>query len=171
MGLATSRLRYRKVGAGRVKGELMETATLQKKDWTMLAIALAAGQPLAPVQLQKSVFLFGELLPDEVLPEDFYEFIPYNYGPFCPEVYRDAERLAEEGLVQISSVTAHGYSQYAATPQGIAEGDRLRKLLPSRVAEHARVIVDWVRAQTFSGLVSEIYRRYPAYRVNSVFTS
>src|SRR5215218_3201395 len=111
----------------------METSTLLKKDWTLLAIALAGGQPLSPVQLQKSVFLFGELLPDEALPEDFYEFVPYNYGPFCPEVYKDAETLAEEGLVQISSAAGHGYSQYSATPEGIAEGERLRGVLPSRV--------------------------------------
>jgi uncharacterized protein len=148
----------------------VEVATLQKQDWTLLAIALAAGQPLSPVQLQKSVFLFGKLLPDEIVPEDFYEFIPYNYGPYCSEVYRDAETLAEEGLVQISSVAVHGYSQYAATPEGIAKGDSLRALLPPRIAEHAKVIVEWVRAQTFSGLVSEIYRRYPEYRANSVFT-
>jgi uncharacterized phage-associated protein len=147
----------------------MEKSTLVKRDWTLLAISLAEGQPLSPVQLQKSVFLFGELLPRKALPEDFYKFVAYNYGPFCPEVYEDAETLAEEGLVQISSVTAHGYSQYAATPEGIAEGERLRELLPSRVAEHAKAIVDWVRAQSFRGLVSEIYRRYPKYRVNSVF--
>jgi len=148
----------------------METSTLLKEDWTLLAIALALGQPLSPVQLQKTVFLFGELLPDEVLPDDFYKFVPYNYGPFCPEVYKDAETLAEEGLVQISSVAGQGYSQYAATSEGITEGERLRELLPPSVAEHAGIIVEWVRAQTFRGLVSEIYRRYPQYRANSVFT-
>ena len=93
--------------------------------------------------------------PNEVLPEDYYEFVPYNYGPFCTEVYADAETLAEEGLVQISYVAAHGYSQYAATPEGIEEGERLYTLLPPREAEHVKLIVDWVRAQSFSGLVSE----------------
>jgi hypothetical protein len=144
--------------------------TLLKKDWTLLAIALAEGKPLSPVQLQKSVFLFGKLLPDEVLPEDFYEFAPYNYGPFCPEVYRHAEELAEEGLVQISSVATHGYSQYSATPEGLTEGQRLARLLAPDVAEHAYAIVEWVRAQTFRGLVSAIYEKYPEYRANSVFT-
>jgi len=153
-----------------VKGELMETATLQKKEWTLTAIALADGQPLSPVQLQKSVFLFGKLLPQEVLPEDFYEFVPYNYGPFCREVYADAEELAEEGLVQISSVASHGYSQYSATPDGIARADRLNDLLPPRIAKHARAIVQWVRAQSFRGLVSAIYEKYPEYQANSVFT-
>lgn len=146
----------------------METATLQKKDWTLLAIALAEGKPLSPVQLQKSVFLFGKLLPKEVLPEDSYEFVPYNYGPFCREVYMDAEELAEEGLVQISSVATHGYSQYSATPEGIAKAHRLVELLPAHVVEHARAIVEWVRAQTFKGLVSAIYEKYPEYRANSV---
>lgn len=153
-----------------MKGELVDTVTLHKKDWTLLAVALADGKPLSPVQLQKSVFLFGKLLPSEVLTEDFYEFVPYNYGPFCPEVYRDAEELAQEGLVQISSVATHGYSQYSATPAGIAEGYRVRELLPSSVAEHAKAIVEWARAQTFRGLVSAVYEKYPEYRANSVFT-
>jgi uncharacterized protein len=137
------------------EGDLMETATLQKKEWTLLVIALAGRRPLSPVHLQKSVFLIGQLLPNEVLPEDYYEFVPYNYGPFCTEVYADAETLAEEGLVQISYVAAHSYSQYAATPEGIEEGGRLYTLLPPREAEHVKLIVDWVRAQSFSGLVSE----------------
>ena len=148
----------------------MDTTTLQKKDWTLLAIALAEGKPLSPVQLQKSVFLFGKLLPSEALPEDFYEFAPYNYGPFCSEVYRDAEELAQAGLVQISSVATHSYSQYSATPAGIAEGYRVRELLPSNVDEHAQAIVEWVRAQTFKALVSAVYEKYPEYRTNSVFT-
>jgi hypothetical protein len=169
-GFTRGKLEYGKRDTASVKGRRVETTTLQKKDWTLLAIALAEGKPLSPVQLQKSVFLFGKLLPDEVLPEDFYEFVPYNYGPFCPEVYRDAEELAEEELVQISSVSAHGYSQYSATPEGIEEGRRLVELLPYRVAEHARVIVEWVRAQTFRALVSAIYERFPEYRANSVFT-
>jgi hypothetical protein len=168
--LATSRLRYREVEVSRVKGDSVETTTLRNKDWTLLAIALADGGPLSPVQLQKTVFLFGKLLPDEVLPEDFYEFVPYNYGPFCREVYTDAEELAEEGLVQISSVMGHGYSQYSATPEGIEEGRSLLAFLEPYVAEHARVIVEWVRAQTFRGLVSTIYEKYPEYRANSVFT-
>jgi hypothetical protein len=79
----------------------METVPLRKKEWTLVVIVLAGGRPLSPVQLQKSVVLVGELLPNNVLPEDFYVFEPYNYGPFCPEVYADAEKLAEEGLVQI----------------------------------------------------------------------
>ena len=81
----------------------METATLQRKDWTLLAIALAGGLPLSPAQLQKAVFLFGEQMPKDVLPEDFYDFQPYNYGPFCRDVYTDAEELAAEGLVEISA--------------------------------------------------------------------
>ena len=60
----------------------METATLQKKEWTLLVIALAGGRPLSPVELQKSVFLMGQLLPNEVLPEDYFEFVSYNCGPF-----------------------------------------------------------------------------------------
>lgn len=148
----------------------MESTTLNKKDWTLLAIAFAEGKPLSPVQLQKTLFLFGELLPRQALPEDFYEFEPYNYGPFCSAVYRDAEALAEENLAQIGSAPTHGYAQYSVAFGGEIEGESLAALLPQDILAHAREIAEWVRAQSFRGLVSEIYRQYPAYRVNSVFS-
>jgi hypothetical protein len=34
--------------------------------WTLLAISVANGKTLSPVQVQKSLFLLGRMLPDEV---------------------------------------------------------------------------------------------------------
>jgi hypothetical protein len=112
---------------------------------------------------------FGEQLGKSV-PEDYYLFIPYNYGPFCRDVYVDAEALAQEGLVSINPVAIYGYSEYSATPEGVAKGNETAKALPDEAADQARDIVAWVRQQSFRGLVSAIYERYPTYKANSVFT-
>ena len=85
-------------------------------------------------------------------------------------MYNDAEALAEDGLVHISTGASHGYSQYSATGEGIEESHRLCERLPEAMVAHGRVIVSWVRQQSFRGLVSAIYEKYPNYRVNSVFT-
>ena len=167
--LTASKLGRSRSNVARVKGKQMGSTTLHKRDWTLLAIALAGGKSLSPVQLQKSVFLFGEQLTN-IVPENFYNFGPYNYGPFCRDVYKDAEALAQEGFLTISTATPYGYSEYSATPEGVARGNEVAEALPDEVVAHAREIVDWVRQQSFRGLVSAIYERYPNYKANSVFT-
>src|SRR5436190_18669612 len=80
---------------------------MEPKDWTLLVISAADSRGLSPVQLQKSLFLLerrlSEEAPAEKLGESFYEFVPYNYGPFDVKVYQDAEALEERGLVTIQS--------------------------------------------------------------------
>lgn len=141
---------------------------LTNREWTLLAIALAEGKPLSPVQLQKSVFLFGKQMP-EVVSEDFYDFAPYNYGPFCSDVYADVEVLAQEGLATIITPVNRKYSEYCATPEGISKGRELVELLPGQAVGRAQTIVDWVRKQSFKSLVSAVYEEYPDYKVNSIF--
>src|SRR5215218_4144725 len=99
---------------------------MERKDWNLLVIAAALGQPLSPVQLQKCLFILGRELPNEV-GSNYYEFIPYDYGPFAVEVYRDAEQLAAQGLVAIQISSGQKWKQYAATPAGMANAKRLKE--------------------------------------------
>lgn len=143
--------------------------TLEKKDWTLLALALADGKPLSPVQLQKAVFLFQKMMPEETVTADYYNFTPYNYGPFSSAVYDDVNTLAEEGLAKVSYVASQGYRDYSATPEGVAAGKELAAKLPKDTAEYAGTLIDWVRQQSFTSLVSAVYQKFPEYKVNSVF--
>jgi len=141
-----------------------------RRKWVLLALALAEGKLLSPVQLQKTVFLFGELLrPTGVIPGDFYNFVPDNYGPFCGEVYDDIRELSDEGLVSIERSASDAYPQYAATEKGIAEGLAFAHTLPESVQDYCKQLAAWVRAQSFKSLVSAVYRQFPAYRANSIF--
>ena len=141
---------------------------MQRLDWTLLAIAEARGEPLTPVQLQKSLFLLGRERKKSV-GRGFYKFSAYNYGPFCKVVYEDAEALAEDGLVRIDLVGGHGWSEYSATTPGLARAKKLRKEAPNDAVLYLRRVVAWARNLTFDQLVKAIYDRYPEQQENSVF--
>lgn len=135
---------------------------MTKRDWTLLAIAAADGEPLSPVQLQKILFLLGEF---KLKGKRFYRFVPYNYGPFDPEIYRDAETLEAEGLISITS--GGRWKGYAATPRGLAVADRINANPDAK--DYLRRVVTWARSLSFQELLRAIYARFPEYRANSVF--
>ena len=142
---------------------------MDRSDWVLLVTTLGDGTPMTPVQLQKSVFLAGRLLPSAQAQKDFYTFEPYNYGPFCAAIYRDAEALAGQGLLNISVSPSGGWRQYCATPSGRAKAEEMQKTLPPEEAEYLKRLVDWVRSVPFAQLLRTIYERWPDYKVNSIF--
>ena len=139
---------------------------MKRADLLLKIIAAADREPLTPAQLQKVAFLLGMKF-RERLPSDYYDFRKYDYGPFCVDVYRDAEMLERQGKVVISIHPRGGWRQYSATLAGI------RTELPGIPDAVSSVIVDivtWARSLTFQQLLREIYRMYPEYRENSVFS-
>jgi uncharacterized protein YwgA len=138
------------------------------KDWTLLAISAAEGRPVTPVQIQKCLFLLSREIPQH-LPQGFYEFAPYNYGPFNKGIYDDLDELASEGLVYILSSGDRRWKEYAATPSGLERSATIGRDVPDQVTEYLRHLMAWCRSKTFEELVSAVYNRYPEYRRNSVF--
>lgn len=142
---------------------------MTRKDWLLLALGAANGEPLNPIQLQKILFLVGKRVPGGV-GHRFYQFRPYNYGPFSAEVYRDVEELASGGLVRIDhSEPGRPWAVYSATPAGLAKAEELRAGASTEAFSYLDRLVAWARSLTFQQLVSAIYRDYPEQRANSVF--
>ena len=143
---------------------------MNPKDWTLLVIAARNGKPLQPVQLQKSLFLLGRNLSVHQLQvESFYQFEPYDYGPFCSQVYSDAESLCFEGFVHIDCPISLSYRFYSATGEGIAKANELKKILSPETRDYLEKIVEWTSALSFNDLVSAIYSAYPDMKENSIF--
>lgn len=138
---------------------------MTRRDWVLLALCFGGTKGLSPVQLQKSLFLLGMEVPE--VGQDFYEFYPHNYGPFCKAIYADAEAMAEIGEVAIERQGS--YSTYMITPAGQARIEAIRAEFPPRAFAYLKEAVVWTQQQSFSGLVRAIYEKYPAFRVNSVF--
>jgi uncharacterized protein len=146
---------------------------MKPKDWTLLVISVADSRGLSPVQLQKSLFLLerrlAENIPEEKLGETFYEFVPYNYGPFDVKVYQDADVLEERGLVTIQSSAERRWKLYQATQDGLRVAMKLRSEVSPRVLSYLDTIVTWVLERSFRDLVLAVYKAYPEFREHSVF--
>jgi len=142
---------------------------MTRSDWILLAINASPKRTLSPVQLQKALFLFSMNLSDsQRKTEQFYNFEPYDYGPFDRSIYDDADRLVSAGEVSISESTSR-YRTYSATPAGASRAEELCRVLHADVLDYVRRVVTWVCSLSFNGLVKAIYREYPAMRANSVF--
>jgi len=140
------------------------------KDWTLLVIAAGMGRPLQPVHLQKALFLLDRNLSQAQLQVNaFYDFEPYDYGPFCSNIYSDAEELCHEGLVHIDQPLRLSYRQYLATNPGQARAEELREMLTRDVTTYLDTVVRWVTSLSFRQLIAAIYKAYPDMEVNSVF--
>lgn len=138
---------------------------MKRADLLMKIIVAAEGEKLTPAQLQKVAFLLRMKYGD-CLPGDFYDFRKYDYGPFCADIYHDAEQLEREGKVAITVNQRGGWREYAATVRGY-----LTKLedVPEDVSAFIEEKVCWARGLSFQQLVRAIYKDFPEYRENSVF--
>jgi hypothetical protein len=140
-----------------------------RQEWLLLALAHRNGQPMTPVQIQKAMFLMG-MEAKKLVGTGFYNFVPYNYGPFDANVYHDLDALAARGLVTADSFPGRSWKAYAVTPAGLAQADRTRRFANENAVLFLGKVVDWVSLMSFPQLVRAIYAKYPAFRANSVFT-
>jgi len=140
---------------------------MNRKNATLLAIYLAEGKGLSPVQIQKTLFLLGKEMPQAVAA-DFYQFKPYNFGPFDRAVYSDAEQLAKDGEIEIKQRPGENWNRYVISQDGAIRASYLAREVP-QTATYLETLVEWVQRQTFEGLITAIYEKYPEMRANSVF--
>lgn len=143
--------------------------TVKARERLLLFVALdGAPEGLDPIRLQKGMFLFAQ---DEVSQEDErYQFVPYNYGPMSTQIYKDLERLEDEGHVEAISVEGQSWARYVATERGLLQARDLLGREPSEeVARRLHAIKREVASKTFSALLDDVYDRYPAYAAKSIF--
>jgi hypothetical protein len=63
---------------------------------------------------KKAMFLLKQEAGQFVGP-DFYEFVPYNYGPFNSSIYDDLNTLAAAGLVTVNQSQGRSWAMYTIT--------------------------------------------------------
>jgi uncharacterized protein YwgA len=129
-----------------------------------------APRGLDPVRLQKGMFLFSQEA--ETPAEEKYDFRPYSYGPMSRHVYDDIDALVAAGLVERTPVEGQSWSRFRPTATGIERGRELNDQAMRERPDAARFLYDTkqrVVSQSFSALLENVYERYPAYAVNSIF--
>jgi hypothetical protein len=140
-----------------------------RQEWLLMALARRNGQPMTPVQIQKTMFLLGEEA-KQLVGAGFYKFTPYNYGPFDASVYHDLDELVARGLVADVLWPGRNWKLRAATPAGIAAANLARRTSNAQAARYLEKVVDWVCSLSFPALVRAVYAKYPKFKANSVFT-
>ena len=96
----------------------------------------------------------------------FFDFKPYNYGPFDKAVYNELATLEILGKVEI---VRGQFDAFRLTDLGQQEGDAVLGALPKGVKDYIVRASQFVRSHSFATLVSAIYKAYPDMRVNSIF--
>ena len=133
-----------------------------RQDWLLRFIAgtPTANGPVDVIRMMKGLFLFQE--ESKPPPAVNYSFRPYDYGPFTPEIYRDAEYLEREGLVKSSD----NNRAYAVTAEG------LRRLVGLSFDPHSESDLLTFRREvsrlSFRSLLRRVYKAHPASAERSV---
>jgi uncharacterized protein YwgA len=140
-------------------------------DWLLLLVALdAPAEGLEPVRVQKALFLLAR---EGALPRrERYWFVPYNYGPMSPRIYRDVDALVRRGLLERQSVPGYTWGRVRATRAGREQAERLVATASDRDRANLaalRRIRTLVTSLGFADLLATIYERHPEYAVRSVF--
>jgi hypothetical protein len=135
----------------------------------ILLAGLAAGGENAtytPVQVQKLFFLLDREASTS-LGGPFFNFVPYDYGPFDQAVYSGLDALARQNLASVQNVGR--YRVYGLSQEGQVEGRRLLEALQPAARDYVTNVARWVRQLSFQQLVASIYKKYPDMKANSVF--
>lgn len=144
-----------------------EETDMDRKRYVLAVLASAPqGATLSPAQLQKLFFLMDREAGHHT-EGPYFNFSPYDYGPFDAGVYSTVEALERDGLATIDQSTY--FREYSLTPAGHAQGQAALQQLPAEGREYASRAVNWVRSVSFNQLISAIYQRYPEMKAKSVF--
>lgn len=141
---------------------------MKREKWILMAVNCAENGSLSPIQLQKSLFLLSRKYPNEV-GSAFYEFEPYDYGPFNKEIYSDCMALAQQGFLIVQQPVGRGWSGYSITPKGTEKAKKLKNEVSKPAVKKLCQTVRWAQSLSFSQLLTAIYRAFPEFKKNSVF--
>jgi hypothetical protein len=146
----------------------LEGIHMDRPELILTAMVPGGAHRYTPVQIQKLLFLIDRQIPQHVGGPHFH-FEAYHYGPFDRTIYWELERLAAQGFVSIDQACAP--RTFTLTPEGLSRGTILLNGLQEPIKDFIIRTCAFVVSQSFSSLVSAIYKAFPEMRENSVFQS
>lgn len=141
---------------------------MERHQHVLVGLGTSEKAPFTPVQVQKLFFLLDRNGGGDHFSCPQFDFKPYDFGPFDAEVYKELEGLSNAGLVEIS-YDRTGLKHFRLTAAGQQSANEVFAQLDERSQVFVARVSDWVREQTFTSLLSSMYRHYPDMAVNSVF--
>lgn len=128
-----------------------------KRQRILLHLLKRADKPLTRIELTKWCFLLRHEMPSQGGPS-FFDFVPYQYGPFSFSMYQELDKLAAQSFIETPDDKS-----VVLTPLGESEASS-----PSGVAQDVEVLVTRFRGMSTNRLLDYVYDRFPEFTVNSV---
>ena len=126
---------------------------------------------LGRTRLQKEVFLMQKALADKKIKR-LYPFMPYYYGPFSRELYRDLSWLEYKDLIRERTFEKNNdgiYREFKLTPKGTTEVQALIDLEKMRdIYETVKDIKQRYNLMPLARLVSYTHKTWPEYMISSL---
>ena len=117
---------------------------MNKKEIILAAFAPALGAAHSPVQVQKLLFIIDKEI-SGLIGGPYFEFKPYDYGPFDKSLYDELGQLAYEGFVEMNQ--DRGWRSCSLTVKGQKEGDRLLASLPPEAIKFIGEVSKFVKGK------------------------
>jgi hypothetical protein len=143
----------------------MNNTQVSRSDILLAILAAANGEELSRVQLQKVIFLVAEEF-DGRLPKDFYTFGKEKFGPFCIDIYNDTDMLHYWGWIRVKPGDEPRLEAYSIAKPFDLDGLQL----DDDIKQYIKDTVAWVADMSFGEIVRAVYRLFPEYRENSIFS-
>lgn len=131
---------------------------MRTRQKVIVSLLLRAATEPTRTQLMKWLFLLRQESPLRDDPT-FYDFLPYRYGPFSFEAYRELDALAQIGILESRSLRIRREALGAARA--------VESALPLRTQQAAAETVARYGAWSTRRLREDVYRRYPWYASRS----
>ncbi len=139
---------------------------MDRMEIMLAALASGAREEFTPVQLQKMMFLIDKNV-GPALGGPFFDFQPYDYGPFDAGVYNQFATISD---LEMAEFDGDGKNRrYRLNDEGRARAKEVLDQLTPEVREYFKNVAEFVQKLSFTALVSSIYKKYPEMKVNSVF--
>jgi uncharacterized protein YwgA len=141
---------------------------MNRNDFVLAVFASSNNASYSPVQIQKLFFLIEKKIP-ELSENNYFNFTPYNYGPFDPVIYDVISELISSGNLKTINDADSRIIKYNTTNKGQIRGEQILQSLGVNAAGKIKILSDFVRRLSFSELVSAIYKEYPDMKKYSIF--
>lgn len=139
---------------------------MERMEIMLAALGSGAHEEFSPVQLQKMMFLIDRNVSAR-LGGPFFDFKPYDYGPFDARVYNEFSVLS---MLELGESYGQGRDRrYRLNDEGRARADEVLATIPQEIRDYIHHVAVFVQQTSFTALVSSIYKHYPEMKANSVF--
>ena len=124
------------------------------RERTILSLLTQVAKPLSRTVFVKLVFLLRHETTLKDVPS-FYDFVPYNFGPFSFTLYWELERLRQNGYVTIQE------EHVALCEPTLCRTHKEAEELTASTKVAVTEIIRRYGRLSQNALVSDVYHRYP----------